>query len=158
LSENIIKPMMHGDRAAVTTGDDGEKKGRGWGALIPGDGERERMDLVLSRIVTAFLAVIALAIAFVFPSRLIFTLVGYVWAGIGSTFSVVILLTLFWKRYSGAAALVTIVTGMVFTIVWIATGMDRVITARLVTFVAALIAAVVTTMFFPSGRGSATKP
>ena len=122
----------------------------GWGTLSPGKKERERMDLVLSRLVTAVLAVVALALAYVFPSRLIYTLVGYVWAGIGSTFSVVILLTLFWRRYSGAAALVTIVTGMVFTIIWIATGMDKVITARFMTFAVALAAAVATTLLRPS--------
>jgi sodium/proline symporter len=83
-------------------------------------------------------------------SGIIYTLVGYVWAGIGSTFSIVILLTLFWKRFHGRAALATIVTGLVFTIVWISTGLDKtVITARLMTFVVAFIIAVGTTYLIP---------
>lgn len=77
------------------------------------------------RLTTALLAVIALAIAYISPSRLIFTLVSYVWAGIGCTFSVVILLSLFWKRYHGRAALITIVTGLVFTIGWISGGFEQ---------------------------------
>lgn len=106
--------------------------------------------LVRSRMVTAILAVIALAVAYISPSELIYTLVGYVWAGIGGTFSVVILLTLFWKRFNGKAALVTIITGLVFTIVWISTGMEQKITARLMTFLVAGLMAVVTSFVFSS--------
>ena len=88
---------------------------------------REKKDRSLrrSRMVTALLAVIALSIAYVSPSRLIFTLVSYVWAGIGCTFSVVILLSLFWKRFHGRAALSTIVAGLLFTIFWISGGFEQ---------------------------------
>jgi sodium/proline symporter len=68
-----------------------------------------------------------------------------VWAGIGGTFSVVILLTLFWKKYHGRAVLVTIITGLVFTVVWIQTGMDEKVTARMLTFFVALLVAVLGT-------------
>ncbi|MFP4488132.1 MAG: sodium/proline symporter [Bacteroidales bacterium] len=78
-----------------------------------------------SRLVTALLAVIALVIAWVSPSRLIFTLVSYVWAGIGCTFSVIILLSLFWKRFHGRAALATMVVGLLFTIFWISGGFEQ---------------------------------
>ncbi|MBS0011471.1 MAG: hypothetical protein KFF49_08675, partial [Bacteroidales bacterium] len=78
-----------------------------------------------SRLVTALLAVIALAIAYVSPSRLIFTLVSYVWAGIGCTFSVVILLSLFWQKYHGRAALATIIIGLLFTVFWISGGFEQ---------------------------------
>ncbi|NOY78459.1 MAG: sodium/proline symporter [Calditrichaeota bacterium] len=124
LSENILKPR-------------------------DGDGRTSRQDLVRSRIVTAFLAVIALGAAYMSPSKLIYTLVGYVWAGIGGTFSVVILLTLFWKRFHGRAVLVTIVTGMVFTIIWISSGLDAKITARIMTFVVAGVVAVIATLVLP---------
>jgi len=78
-----------------------------------------------SRMVTALLAVIALAIAYVSPSNLIFTMVSYVWAGIGCTFSVVILLSLFWKRFHGRAALATIIIGLLFTMFWISGGFEQ---------------------------------
>ncbi|MCA1757240.1 MAG: hypothetical protein LC649_07270, partial [Bacteroidales bacterium] len=52
-------------------------------------------------------------------------LVSYVWAGIGCTFSVVILFTLFWERFHGRAALVTIVTGLLFTVFWISGGFEQ---------------------------------
>jgi len=101
-----------------------------------------RKKLKQSRIITAILAVVALGLAYISPSDLIYTLVGYVWAGIGGTFSIVILFTLFWKRYNGRAAVVTIVGGMLFTIIWIASGMDEWITSRLMTFVFAGLLAV----------------
>ena len=118
--------------------------------LGPLGGGRSRMsDLARSRITTAALAAIALLLAWLFPSRLIYTLVGFVWAGIGSTFSVVILLTLFWKRYHGRAVLATIIGGMVFTIVWMLTGMEKVLTARAATFAFALVVAAGSTFLIP---------
>ncbi len=102
--------------------------------------------LLRSRIVTAGLAIVALIIAYVSPSTLIFTLVSYVWAGIGGTFSIVILFTLFWKAYHGKAVLLTIISGMAFTIIWISTGMEEYITSRILTFFVAAFVAVLSTI------------
>lgn len=77
------------------------------------------------RIATAVLAVVALILSYFSPSNLIFTIVSYVWAGIGCTFSVVVLFSLFWKRFHGRAAIITIVAGMLFTIVWISGGFEQ---------------------------------
>lgn len=77
------------------------------------------------RITTALLAVVALALSYFSPSDLIFTIVSYVWAGIGCTFSVVILFSLFWKRFHGRAAIITVVAGMLFTMVWISGGFEQ---------------------------------
>jgi len=112
----------------------------------------ERLVLRQSRIITASLAIIALAIAYVSPQKVIFTLVSYVWAGIGCTFSVVILLTLFWKPFHGRAAITAMILGLVFTIVWISSGMDKVVTAKLVNFFFTLIVAVLSTYLIPSKK------
>lgn len=109
-----------------------------------------RVVLRQSRIITALLAIIALTIAYISPQKIIFTLVSYVWAGIGCTFSVVILLTLFWKKFHGRAALSAMVAGLVFTIVWISTGMDKVVTAKLVNFIFTGLVAVIATFIFKS--------
>ena len=121
LSENLIKPLQ----------------------------KNQNNSLRLSRIVTAVLSVLALIVAFFSSSEFVYTIVGYVWAGIGCTFSVIILLTLFWKRFSGGAAVLTIVTGMLFTIVWITTGMDKIVTVRLMTFIVATVVAVAGSYIFP---------
>lgn len=102
-----------------------------------------------SRVVTALLSVIALVLAYFSPSDLIYTIVGYVWAGIGSTFSIVILFTLFWKRFHGIPAVITILTGLLFTIIWISAGMDKILSARFLTFVVAGFVAILTTYVIP---------
>lgn len=77
------------------------------------------------RIITAVIAVVALGLSYITPSRLIFTIVSYVWAGIGCTFSVVILFSLFWKRFHGKAAIITIIAGILFTVFWISGGFEQ---------------------------------
>jgi sodium/proline symporter len=110
--------------------------------------------LALSRLITLALAIIALAMAYGSPSGLIFTMVSYVWAGIGGTFSVVILLTLFWKRYHGRAVIVTIVTGLLFTIIWISSGMEQQVTSRLLNFFVTGAAAILATYLLPEKKNS----
>ncbi len=100
----------------------GSLTGKGNGVEIP---EAAGKILRKQRITTAMLAVIALALSYISPSKIIFTLVSYVWAGIGCTFSIVILLTLFWKRFHGRAAVITIITGLLFTIFWISGGFEQ---------------------------------
>ncbi|MCF8368002.1 MAG: sodium/proline symporter [Bacteroidales bacterium] len=125
LSENLIKPLR--DTSAKNA-------------------------LLQSRLVTAILSLIALMLAYFIKDDLIYTVVGYVWAGIGGTFSVVILLSLFWKRFHGKAALLTIISGLVFTIIWISTGLDEIITSRFMTFLVAMVVAVGGTYFLPGQK------
>jgi len=101
-----------------------------------------KKNLLISRLITACLAVIACVVAYIIyllKADNIFNLVGYVWAFIGCPYSVVVLLSLFWKKYHGKAAVCTIIGGMLFTIIWIATGLDSILTSRVVTFFASLI-------------------
>ncbi len=102
-----------------------------------------------SRMITGMLAIVALLLAFVFPSRLIYTMVGYVWAGIGGTFSIVILFSLFWKRYHGRAVIATIISGLLFTVLWSISGMNARITSRLLTFFVAGAVAIIATFILP---------
>ena len=104
-----------------------------------------KKSLLQSRVVTALLSFVALLLAYFSPSDLIYAIVGYVWAGIGSTFSIVILLTLFWKRFHGIPALLTIITGLIFTIFWIMSGLDEIISSRLLTFIVAGFTAITST-------------
>ena len=121
LSENIIKPIFK---------------------------TSSKHALLQSRIITALLSVIAFVLAYFSRGEMIYLIVSYVWAGIGSTFSIVILFTLFWKRFHGIAAVITIMTGMLFTIIWISTGMDKVISSRLLTFFVAGFVAIVSSFVF----------
>ena len=108
--------------------------------------KRYKNQLLISRIITVLLALLALLAVFLAPTDLIYTLVGYVWAGIGGTFSIVILLALFWKQFHAKAAIITIITGIVFTILWISTGMEEYITSRILTFFVAGLTAILSTI------------
>ena len=110
--------------------------------------DRKVSTLMVSRIITLLLAIIALSLAYVTRNNMIFDNVSYVWAGIGGTFSVVILLTLFWKKYHALAVLLTIISGVLFTVLWIATGMEEKVSSRMLTFIVALFVAVSTTYIF----------
>lgn len=102
-----------------------------------------------SRLVTAILAVVALAVAYFSSSNLIFELVGYVWAGVGSTFSIVILYSLFWKKYHGRAAIITILAGIISWVIWIAAGLENIISSRISVFIIAGLAGFLATLFIP---------
>ncbi len=88
-------------------------------------GKKTISELLRHRLTTVILALVALGLSFITPSKLIFTIVSYVWAAIGCTFSVVILLTLFWHRYHGKAAVVTVIAGILFTVFWISGGYEQ---------------------------------
>ncbi|NJE49903.1 sodium/proline symporter [Thermococcus sp. 9N3] len=119
LSENILKPFL------------GETD--------------ERRSLRISRLSTVALALLALVTAYLVPTKLIYTIVGYTWAGIGDTFSVIVILTLFWKRFHGRAVPPTIITGLLFTVFWISSGLDEKVSARLMTFIVTAVVAVIAT-------------
>lgn len=67
---------------------------------------------------------------------------GYAWAGIGSTFSVVILGALFSRHYTAQAAFATMITGVFFTVIWNIIGYESLISARAMTFFVSLLVAV----------------
>jgi sodium/proline symporter len=119
LSENIIKPYF-------------------------GTGMK-KSPLFFSRLITALLALLALFIAWIGLSDLIFDLVIWVWAGVGANFSVVILCTLFWKKYHSKAALITIIVGVIFTIFWLTSGLYKEVSAIIMTFAVAMLTAVIST-------------
>lgn len=101
--------------------------------------------LRLSRFVTVGIAALAFALTFLVSSKFISTVVSWVWAGLGSPFAVCSMLTLYWKKYTGKAALWTIIVGLVFTVFWIVSGLDSVITSMFTGVVASLLTAVVAT-------------
>ena len=109
--------------------------------------------LTVSRVMTAAIAVVALGSTFLLPSNLIYNIIGYVWAGIGCPFSVVVLLTFFWDKFSSKAALTVIVGGMLFTVFWVVSGLDgTVFTSRAVSFFVSLAIGVVVSILCPRGN------
>ena len=104
--------------------------------------DKEMMNV--SRLVVVVIAVVALLIALDPNSANIMGLVSNAWAGFGSSFGPVILLSLFWKKMTYKGAVAGIVVGAVVDIAWmiLLTGPTG-IYELLPGFLAGLIAAVV---------------
>ncbi|MEH7230442.1 sodium/proline symporter PutP [Bacillus safensis] len=80
--------------------------------------------VMIGRMSVLVVAVIALCLS-LNPSDTILDLVGYAWAGFGSSFGPVILLCLYWKRMNHHGALVGMIVGAVVVLTWITTGLNH---------------------------------
>lgn len=69
----------------------------------------------ISRVVTLLMALIALAIAMIIaviaPNHTVFWLIIFGWSGIAASFCPVIILSIFWKKFSEAGAIAAMITG-----------------------------------------------
>ncbi len=100
----------------------------------------EKSLLRSSRIITIAVGLIGFGIA-VTSDKLIFSMVSYAWAGLGSSFGPLILLMLTWKKVTWQGTIAGLVTGFVSTVVWSElTLLDAVISVRFVSWVMAFIA------------------
>lgn len=84
--------------------------------IIKKDAEEKKV-LMVSRITVVVVAVIAYLIA-LNPNNSIMGLVSNAWAGLGSAFGPIVLLSLFWKRTNMQGAVAGMVSGGLTVIVW----------------------------------------
>ncbi|UCD06426.1 MAG: sodium/proline symporter [candidate division WOR-3 bacterium] len=105
----------------------------------------DRKLVLLSRITILVVGLIALVMAFTSKS-LIYTIVGWAWAGIGCSFAPAVILSFFWKRFNASGVIASLVSGFATTVVWMTTGLDSVFTARAATFIIAFVCAIVFTL------------
>lgn len=100
-----------------------------------------------SRIITILVGLIGFAIALT-SDKLIFSMVSYAWAGLGSSFGPLILLMLTWKKVTWQGVIAGLVTGFITTVVWSEiTQLDAVISVRFVSWVLAFLAVWITSLF-----------
>jgi sodium/proline symporter len=109
----------------------------------------------LSRLVVAIAGVLGLIIS-LWSDSIIYGVVSFAWAGIGNTFSAVILLVFFWKKTSGVGVIATIVTGFISAIVWTISPLEAIIPAKFSTFFICLIVGIVASLMFPEHKSGAT--
>ena len=101
----------------------------------------------LSRLVTLSVGIAAFLIA-ISSTKLIFTMVSYAWAGLGSSFGPAILLMLKWKGTTWQGVLAGMVTGSVSTVIWSEISfLDQAISVRFASFVLAFAAVVAVSLF-----------
>ncbi len=109
---------------------------------------RERQLVLISRITVLSVGIIAFILAITSKS-LIYTIVGWAWAGIGCSFAPAVILSFFWKKFSSAGVVASLIGGFITTVIWMTTGLDKIFTARAASFIIAFIAAVVFTFIAP---------
>ncbi|MGY0694402.1 sodium/proline symporter [Virgibacillus sp. FSP13] len=107
--------------------------------------------LSISRIIVLVSGIIGMIIALASDS-LLYLIVSWAWAGVGCTLSPAILMTFFWKRYSGIGVVATIISGFVFTVLWISTPLDGIITSKFSTFFIAAFFGIVFSLLFPDKK------
>ncbi len=100
----------------------------------------DKMLLKGSRIITIVVGLIGFAIALT-SDKLIFSMVSYAWAGLGSSFGPVILLLLIWKKVTHQGVIAGLATGLITTVIWSElSAFDAVISVRFVSWVMAFLA------------------
>ena len=102
----------------------------------------EQVLINLSRTAIVAIAVIAALLA-INPSDSILGLVGFAWAGFGSAFGPIILLSLYWKRLNSTGAIAGMLTGAIIAIGWGMSPLSDVLYEIVPGFFLALIVAVV---------------
>ena len=118
---------------------------------------QDRKLLFLSRSATLGIGLLGLVLALT-TSDLIYYIVSYAWAGIGCSFAPAVLLSFYWDRFSSKGVVTALSTGLITTIVWIVTGLDSEVTARAVTFIAAMSLAVLVTFLSKNKDKDSPKP
>ena len=105
----------------------------------------------VGRLVVVIVAVVAFFIANskAEGAQAIMDLVENAWAGFGSAFGPVVILTLFWKRFNYTGAVAGVLGGAIVDVVWLASGLSAStgIYELLPGFIAGLVCAVTATLF-----------
>lgn len=105
----------------------------------------------ISRVTVLASGAIGLVIGMMSKS-LIYHIINWYAAGIGSTFSVAVLMAFFWKKSSSKGIVSVLISGFVVTIIWMSTPLDSIVSARFVTFAVAGILGVVVSLMFPDKK------
>lgn len=118
----------------------------------------EKQLVWVSRLSVVVFGIIGMTIALVSDS-LLYLVVSWAWAGVGCTLSPAILMTFFWKRYSSAGVVATVIAGLVSTILWISTPLEEIITSKFTTFFIASFFGIIFSLMLPDKeQKSITEP
>lgn len=101
----------------------------------------EKKLVFISRLTLLSVGIFALILTFT-SKKLIYTIVSWAWAGIGCSFSPVIILSFFWKRFNHRGAVASLIAGSITTIIWMVSGLDKYFSSIAATFLLAFTFAV----------------
>ncbi|WP_432665616.1 sodium/proline symporter [Wukongibacter baidiensis] len=107
----------------------------------------EKQLVKLSRLVVIGSGLLGLVLGMT-ANALVFTIINWYTAGVACSFAAIILLTLFWKKLSGKAIVPMIICGFATTVIWMSTGLEKVITSRFVVFALNIVVGIVISLIF----------
>lgn len=100
----------------------------------------EKRLLQLSRFITVTIGVLGFLIA-ISSEKLIYEMVSYAWAGLGSSFGPALLLILYWKKVTSKGVIAGMLTGAISTVIWANIEvLNNLVSVRFTSFVFAITA------------------
>lgn len=107
----------------------------------------DKFMLSASRLITVIIGSIGLLIA-LWSDKLIFAMVSYAWAGLGSSFGPILLLILKWKKVTWQGAISGLVTGSLTTVIWSEISfLDENLSVRFVSFVLSFLVVILVSLW-----------
>ena len=111
--------------------------------------------VLISRVTLLVVGAAALALALGL-GKPIFSVVSWAWAGIGCSFSPAILLAFYWRRFSSAGVVVSLVSGFAMTVIWMSSGLYLKLSVMAVSFATSLVCAIVASLLAPDPQEDAS--
>lgn len=105
----------------------------------------EKQQMVIGRLAVLVVAAFATVLAYL-PNKTILDIVGQAWAGFGSSFGPVLLLSLYWKRMTKWGALSGMIVGGLTVIIWIVAGLSGYMYEMIPGFSLSLISVIVVSL------------
>lgn len=105
----------------------------------------EKTQMFIGRISVLIIAAFGVIFAYV-PNKTILNIVGQAWAGFGSAFGPLILISLYWKRMTKWGALSGMVVGGSTVIIWIVSGLSSYLYEMIPGFTLSLISIIVVSL------------
>lgn len=105
----------------------------------------EKQQMVIGRLAVLVVAAFATILAYL-PNKTILDIVGQAWAGFGSSFGPVLLLSLYWKRMTKWGALLGMIVGGLTVIIWIMAGLSGYMYEMIPGFSLSLISVIVVSL------------
>ncbi|NRY61883.1 sodium/proline symporter PutP [Clostridium beijerinckii] len=105
----------------------------------------EKQQMVIGKLAVLVIAAFATVLAYL-PNKTILDIVGQAWAGFGSSFGPVLLLSLYWKRMTKWGALSGMIVGGVTVILWIVLGLSSFLYEMIPGFSLSLISVIIVSL------------
>jgi SSS family solute:Na+ symporter len=102
----------------------------------------EKQQIIIGRLSVLVVAALATILAYL-PNKTILNIVGQAWAGFGSSFGPVLLLSLHWKKMTKLGALSGMIVGGLTVIIWIISGLSSYLYEMIPGFSLSLISVII---------------